>query len=582
MNGTWTRQGQAFAPFTLEAADSGPSPSNPVVWRAQYPGGAVLSGGLFVPQSAFKPWADGPAGSLVADLAALDAPDTGTIVSGDLKDCQHNMSGVTLDDKPLLLSRWPNALPNGTWQFSSVVEGGSHGTFAVDGDRASRWVHEASPAIHGYWVFDWSDSYATITNISAPTGGAANLTISPAQEVKTKARYIGVNLLSELDDTNNGEFYFDRANRALYIMPPADATWREGGVWVSFTTEAVLQLQGASNVNITGLAVHHSRGSGVVVGAPSNVWLNDLDVRFHGANGTYMFGGHDSGVVGGAVSDCGCMGVSVTGGDFLSLTPGNMLVSGVHVSRMGQWKRTYQAGLFWGGVSNLYENMLIEDGPHNGVLGGGNEAGGVDCVFDGLTISHVASEVSDSGAFYTCGQSETGWVNPGIVIRNCHFEHIRNVVPIHLGYPSVQAIYLDDMMSWHVIENVSVVDSQKGFFIGGGRNTTVRGCRCEDVDTCIHVDDRGLGFEHSRCDSSSGDLWQGLELVKYEQPPWSQRFPFLASFNDGRACLPTNNSLIDNYFCGGQFSDVSPANALKWGLVQEGNSGTNGSCPTLL
>ena len=103
-----------------------------------------------------------------------------------------------------------------------------------------------------------------------------------------------------------------------------------------------------------------------------------------------------------------------------------------------------------------------------GFLGGGNEAplgAGCNCIFDNNTVDTVSYECSDTGAFYTCGQQATAWVNRGNVLKNSLFKRIRNTTPFHLGAPSVQAIYLDDQMSgWHISNN-TFEDS----YVGGTR-----------------------------------------------------------------------------------------------------------------
>ena len=60
-----------------------------------------------------------------------------------------------------------------------------------------------------------------------------------------------------------------------------------------------------------------------------------------------------------------------------------------------------------------------------------------------------------------------------------------------LGYPSVQAIYLDDQLSGWTVVNNTFIDCQKGVFVGGGRNTWVAGNRFFNCDTAVHLDNRG-------------------------------------------------------------------------------------------
>ena len=135
-------------------------------------------------------------------------------------------------------------------------------------------------------------------------------------------------------------------------------------------------------------------------------------------------------------------------------------------------------------------------------------------------------------------------------------------------------------MSMHTIRNCTFDNVQKGVFIGGGRNTTVIGNTFRDVDVAVHVDNRGMNWESARCNSTSGDCWQGLADVNYQQPPWSTQFPELQSFNDGKACMPEHTSVQGNVWCGGEFTDVSPGNAAAWGVTFVNNNGTNGPCPS--
>ena len=63
-------------------------------------------------------------------------------------------------------------------------------------------------------------------------------------------------------------------------------------------------------------------------------------------------------------------------------------------------------------------------------------------MFEGNILDTLCYETSDSGGFYS-GRS---WIDRGNVIRGNIFRNIRNTEKTHLGYPSVQAIYLDDQV----------------------------------------------------------------------------------------------------------------------------------------
>lgn len=220
--------------------------------------------------------------------------------------------------------------------------------------------------------------------------------------------------------------------------------------------------------------------------------------------------------------------------------------------RFSRWKRTYQAGIHWAGVGNTYRHNDIADGPHNAMLGGGNEAdagstvAGVDCVFEGNAIDRCSFEAADTGAFYVCGQMGSAFVNRNNTVVNNRFSRIRNTVGTGVQAASVQAIYLDgarcnaaarcprprappsshfpgsgstdpsathtpaplppsqpppstDQMSGWTVTNNSFVDCQVGSFIGGGRDNVVTGNYYERCDTAQHFDNRGMNWQKSCC-----------------------------------------------------------------------------------
>merc|ERR1712228_42664 len=248
-------------------------------------------------------------------------------------------------------------------------------------------------------------------------------------------------------------------------------------------------------------------------------------------------------------------GVSVVGGNYLTLESGQNVVEGNNIFSFAQWKRTYMPGLFWGGVGNLYSSNNISFGPHNGILGGGNEInlGGCNNVFEYNYIANTTFEVSDSGSFYTCGQSEQGWINRGNILRYNTFENIRNLVP--LTVPSgdnapIQAIYLDDQMSGWSVYNNTFINCQGGMLIGGGRRNTLKNNYCENVDYCVHIDNRGMVWEQTDCTPPDGSLWNGLYSVNYQEPPWSTAYPEIVNISS--PCVPVFNVIEANEYCGKQ------------------------------
>ena len=102
-------------PVELNASDSG-TEGSPILYQGAFDKltgepCALISAGLRVPSSAFRPWAPRP-GVFVANLSALGMTAFGNITNGDLEDCQNHKAELFFGGKPMQLARWPNNLPN--------------------------------------------------------------------------------------------------------------------------------------------------------------------------------------------------------------------------------------------------------------------------------------------------------------------------------------------------------------------------------------------------------------------------------------------------------------------------------------
>ena len=204
--------------------------------------------------------------------------------------------------------------------------------------------------------------------------------------------------------------------------------------------------------------------------------------------------------------------------------------------------------------------------------------GGNDCVFESNLIEHTNYECDDSGAFYTCGQRGTAFINRGNVLRNNTFRRVRQEDTTFLGYPSVQAIYLDDQMSGWLVEGNTVIDAQMGIMVGGGRDVVVKGNNFIGCDKALHIDNRGMTSEKEAC---LGPDLTGLEAAM-GAPAWA-KYGLSAKMNPAEVCSPVNATAIDNCFSGNLenwevWCGADPAcmNDPKWRSRIRGN--TNGTC----
>ena len=554
--------------LTLTSLDSGFSFDAPITYTA-WEGTPRLLGGFRIPPSA---WSPAPAnipvaiGTLVADLSSkglnLAQFSLGSLGGGGLGSCTDSAMELFVDNTPQVLARYPNIASDGTWQWieiNQVIDKQSeyviNGT--VDGQHALTWPPVTS-WVHGYWSFDWADSYCDIKNISSDGAGNVMITIEPntppVYGFLPKARFYGVNILSELDQ--EGEYYIDVTNELIYWFPLGGlASTKE--VFLSISQSLVVAT-GVSNVIFDSIDFFFARGTAFTSTNSINVTVQKSTSALHGHTAFDLEGAQvtlrDSNIFG-----TGCRATSIVGGNFMTLAKSGNLIVNNTIHSFARNTRTYNPGIAFFDVGGLYANNTISDGPHTGMTGSGalNH-------FVGNTLDSLLYEASDAGAFYV-GYS---WTNRGNVIRNNTFRNILPKEKTFLGYPSVQAVYLDDEQSGYVIEDNICENAMACFFVGGGRDNIIRNNVCRNANVCLHLDNRGMNWQHDSCiynATYTGRLIQELYAVNYTQPPYSTAFPEIVTTLDRHPCIPVNVSFTGNFACNtSELIDVTQQDIAQW------------------
>ena len=149
-------------------------------------------------------------GAYVASIEELGVRDLGRMLSGnEVDDCQSDKVGLSYGGAAMTNARWPNADPGSEtapWRWARAMGGCTsalgQSSFTMETEPAAsrllKWQGESEPFVHGYWEWDWGDSYAPVSRIRRH-GGGVSLTYRGAPTCKQGARWMGVNLLSELD-----------------------------------------------------------------------------------------------------------------------------------------------------------------------------------------------------------------------------------------------------------------------------------------------------------------------------------------------------------------------------------------------
>jgi hypothetical protein len=429
--------------LTLGAADSG-APGAPVTWAA-WPGAPApprLLGGVAIPASAWAPaGAAAPTpGTLKADLGAAGVNvaqwGLGSLAGGGLGQCVDTMAELFVNGAPQYLARFPNVDPDGTWEWLGIDRvADKENTFFVNSSGAAhalQWPTATTPGdsawVHGFWSYDWADSYCEVKSVVSDGQGGAEITIEPSTPpvygFLPKARFYGVNILRELDVA--GEYYIDAAEEIIYWMPPPGGVSAADEVVLSVAQTLVNVSSAVANVAFAGLLALYARGTGFALEGVSNVSLQGVTSALHGHSGLSLVGTGNT-LRDSTVYATGCAAATVTGGDIARLLPSGNLVLNNTMHSYARVIRTYNPGLGWfGAVGQVMANNTFRNAPHNGMRGGGALN-----LIEGNVFDTLLYEATDSGAFYV-GYS---WTNRGNVVRGNTFRNIRATEKTTLGYP---------------------------------------------------------------------------------------------------------------------------------------------------
>ncbi len=521
--------------FTLTAADSGTAAS-PVVYRAQ-PGATVhLRGGR--PVTSWSPVTD-PAvrarlpqaareSVRVADLAALGIGDCGRLTSrGFGRPVSPAHLELFYQGAPMPLARWPNegfvtiaALP----QSHKDEHGGDLGNledgFLYEGDRPAAWPDTGDLWVHGYWAWDWANSYERVAALDPETRLIKTAPPYGLYGFRAGQRYYFLNILEELDSP--GEYWVDRHAGKLYFWPPevasresrvASGEGEQSEAWVSVVESPLVTLEGVQHVTLEGFTLEYGRGNGVELRDCQGVRLVGCTIRNLGNWGTRISGGQQCGLDSCDLYQLGDGGVYLEGGDRRTLTPGAHFVENCDIHDMGRWSKCYQSGILAYGVGHRMAHNHVHHGPHNGILIHGNEH-----VIEYNELDHLCLETGDVGAFYI-GRDYT---ERGHVVRYNYFHHLGG-----MGLGSM-AVYLDDCASGVAVYGNLFYQLQRGVFIGGGRDNLVENNLFIKCNPSVPIDGRGLDKSPVWYNMVYTTMKQRLEEMNWTQPPYRDRYPQLA------------------------------------------------------
>ena len=553
----------------LTVADSGLADAS-IVWRSRKGEAVRLLGGRKLP--GFGAITD------PATLARLAEPARGHVRQLDLKALgiadfgQMHSRGfgrpltpahceLFYGGRPMTLARWPN---EGQWErIAGYPDSGAmkdeHGGktgkleegFLYSGDRPRGWKDLSDVWVHGYWSWDWANTYERVASIDVDRRLVKTVAPYGMYSFRKEQRFYFLNLLEELDQP--GEWFLDRGTGLLYFWPPdEDKSAPAPESLLSLLSQPLLKLSGVSHVTFRGLILEATRSSAVEIHAGTSNLIAGCLIRNIGNNGVTIAGGTGHGVLGCDIEDTGDGGVAMEGGDRQTLRPGGHFVENCYFARQGRWSKCYVPAVLMGGVGLRASHNYIHEHPHCAILYTGN-----DHLVEFNEIHHIALETGDVGAIY----SGRDYSYRGNRIR---YNFVHDTGGVGMGS---MGIYMDDCVSGAEIFGNVFYKVQRAAFLGGGRDHQVRNNIFVDCNYAVELDARGL---------DASPVWHGMvddtmrkRLAEMPSALYREHYPALKTLDqcygppggpviEGAAFkgVPPQDNVVERNVCVGKWVKV--------------------------
>jgi len=256
----------------------------------------------------------------------------------------------------MTLARWPN---KGFLKITGYPEpvGDNHGGtmgkldagFNYEADRPDKWADANDIWVHGYWAYDWANSYEHVATID--TQKRLIKTSPPYGNYGFRAgghggRFYFLNILEEVDEPK--EWYLDRRTGIMYFWPPT--LLEQSTVVVSLVETPLIHMAGASYIEIRGLTIECGRADGVRIEDGTNNRIEECVVRNLGNCGVVVNGGTNHGVANCLIYGTGDGGISLSGGDRKKLAASGHYARNNHIHHIARWSRCYAPAISMTGV----------------------------------------------------------------------------------------------------------------------------------------------------------------------------------------------------------------------------------------
>jgi hypothetical protein len=559
----------------------GGTENHPVMWAAASGEKVSITGGKTVNGKKFRTIKDQSVLSRLSNEArekvmSINLKKEGVVNFGKHQQYGHSLPvipstlEVFFNGEPLTLARYPN---KGGIKIGKVIDPGSvprvgdksnrGATFVYTDPRHKVWAGQKNIWIQGTLNYGFADDYCPIASIDTvkqelKLGKPHLYGVGSGKDFQ---EYVAINILEELDSP--GEWYLDEATGMLYLWPPSELS--TASIKVSILEDPIISMEGVSNFQLQNLTVEAGRGIGIYLERCAYTLIAGCTIRNVGTAGIFMGkgaklldekssvddyvgeplsrqigsyqnhmynntawnreAGHHNGVLSCDIYNTGCGGISLSGGDKRTLTPGNSFVENCKISNYNRRNKFTWAGIRVDGVANRITHNEIFNSDWHGIFVFGN-----DHLFEYNHIHDVTLNSNDTSPWYI-GRNPS---DRGHMIRYNFFDHCGNKKRMNMGIYcddssagiTVFGNIFNDMMTDH-----GVLFSNTGWDLVMKNNIVINPLAHTAVTSANYY--TWAAPQAKDMFGKNGLIRRRLEKeIDYKSPPYSTKYPSLLSYLD--------------------------------------------------
>lgn len=453
-------------------------------------------------------------------------PHEGSILKADLKDSgvpDKEVRQLLFKGERQPLARYPNFDPEnplyGGWAFLDEIPSGKTEGHAwkregfIKEKDIRKWAKPGEVEMNIFAGYGWWNFIMPVEGINADEK-KVRLAKDCGYDLHPHNRYFFQNALEELDAP--GEWYIDQSARTLYFWPPAPIDSSE--VRIPVIGNFIKLNAGTKHVTIRGLSFTGANGNGVSLSETDHCTVAGCTISHVGnwSGSGITVSGTNNLVTGNEVSYVGATGISVAGGDRLTLKPANNVADNNHVHHPGVIQKN-GPGLGLSGVGNKMTHNYVHHTPRMAIQFSGN-----NLAIEYNHFHHTVLETQDGGAVYTGGRD---WISSrGTTLK---YNFIHDTIGVGQGSEGLKhphftwGIYMDDNAGGlDIVGNIVARSARAAIHLHNGRDHIIRNNIFVEGGE-RQVEYSGWSGNHPFFKNHIAQMIEGWDKVK-DQPEWKK------------------------------------------------------------